>query len=418
MITILTTGSRGDTQPYLALGVRLQQAGYIVRIAAFENYADLVASYGLPFYPIRGDVSRVATSQIASGAMKADNPLKVLLSFNTIKSFVFDLQADFYAACQGAQAVVYHPGAPVGYFYAQQHNIPAVLASPFPMTPTRAYPSLIFYHLPRLGGAFNHLSHKILEQMLWTASSAAVRRFWRAQFGQDPPGFGCPFSRHTSQDQPAVISCSQHVFPRPPDWSEHVHAAGYWFLESAPGWQPPADLAAFLRAGKPPVYVGFGSMGDTARSAETAQLVCTALRRAGQRGVVAAGWAGMRAGNTPGGDLFFIDSAPHDWLFPQMSAVVHHGGAGTTAAGLRAGVPTVIVPFANDQFAWARRVHELGVGAPPLPRRRLNAENLAAAIQNALSAPLQTAARQLGEKIRAEDGAGAAAGIISGCLRG
>lgn len=178
MITILTTGSRGDTQPYLALGLALKHAGRDVRIAAFENYESFVKQYGLAFFPIKGDVTRVASSELGRGAMHADNPIKVVLSFNLLKSLIFDLQKDFYDACLGAEAVVYHPGAPIGHFAAWQQNIPAILATPFPMTPTRAYPSLIFYDGPRLGKPYNLATHKLFEQVMWLTSRAPLKQFW------------------------------------------------------------------------------------------------------------------------------------------------------------------------------------------------------------------------------------------------
>ena len=149
MITILTTGSRGDTQPYLALGMELQKAGKHVRVAAFENYEFFVKQYGLEFYPIRGDVTQVASSLNAQSARQADSPLKVLLSFNQLKALVVDLQRDLFDACKGAEAIVYHPGATIGYFAAQHFGVPAILATPFPMTPTREYPALIFYNAAR-----------------------------------------------------------------------------------------------------------------------------------------------------------------------------------------------------------------------------------------------------------------------------
>jgi sterol 3beta-glucosyltransferase len=410
-ITILTTGTRGDTQPYLALGLALKQAGHSIRISAFENFEALVKAYQLDFFPIHGNVAQVA-SRLGQGGQSVDNPLKFLLSFNQLKDLVTNLQEDFFTACVGADAVIYHTGAAVGYFAAQQMKIPAILASPYPFTPTRDYPSLIFYHLPRLGKTYNYLTHKIQEQIFWFASSSAIRGFWKKEFGRLPEDFGCPYPRQVTRRQPTVISYSNHVFPRPANWPEHVHTAGYWFLDEEPGWQPPAELLNFLRAGKPPVYVGFGSVGDPTRAEQTTRLVIEALKRSGQRGVLATGWNALTRVEDPSDDIFFLDSAPHSWLLPQMAAAVHHGGAGTTAAGLRAGVPSVIVPFGNDQFAWGLRVYELGVGARPIPQKSLTVENLSRAILAALAPEIQSAASEMGTKIRSERGAEKAAQII------
>jgi sterol 3beta-glucosyltransferase len=413
LITILAAGSRGDTQPYLALGMALKKTGHTVRVATFENYADFVKGCGLEFYPIRGDVSLVVANE--SGAKKADNPLKVFLSFNKLKSYLFDLQKDFFEACAGSDVVVYHPGAAIGYFAAQNLKVPSVLALPFPMTPTREYPALLFYDMPRLGRGFNLLTHKILEQIMWSAAGGPVRQFLKTEFGNVPAGFGCPYPKQTRRDLPTVVSCSNFVFPETQDWPEHVHHTGYWFLDEEAGWTPPADLLDFLRNGPPPVYVGFGSVGDAAQAARTTDLVLAALKRAGQRGILATGWDGMSKLENLPEEFFILESAPHSWLFPRMAAVVHHGGAGTTAAGLRAGVPSIIIPHSNDQFAWGRRVHELGVGSN-IRRKNLTAEKLSDAITFALAEEIKETAKDLGRKIQSENGAEAAAKIIMNCL--
>ena len=417
LITILAIGSQGDIQPYVALGAELKKAGQRVRIATFQNFEPFVTRYGLEFYPIRGDVASVASSDNMQHARQADNPLKLLLSFNKLQALVFDLQKDFFEACKGSDAIVYHPGVSIGYFIARHLNVPGILASPFPMTPTHDYPALIFYDAPRLGRAFNFATHKIFEQIMWMASSSPVKQFWKQEFGHVPDGFTCPYGKQNTRTFPTVTSCSNYVFPRPQDWPDHVYNTGYWFLEDDPAWQPPQDLLGFLQQGTPPVYVGFGSISDPARAAQTTTMVIDALKLAGQRGVLATGWSGMsRTENIPA-DIFILESAPHTWLFPQMAAVVHHGGAGTTAAGLRAGIPNVVIPFSNDQFAWGRRVFELGVGPQPVPRKKLTAEKLAGAITSGLSSSVRAGARDLGVKIQAENGAMTATRIILDALQ-
>lgn len=411
-ITILSTGSRGDTQPYVALGVQLKKSGHTVRLAAFQNYESFVKDHGLEFYPIRGDVSIIAAGADGKDAMQADNPLKIFLSFNKLKAHVFDLQQDFFNACKDSDVIVYHPGAAIGYFAARHFNIPSVLATPFPMSPTREYPSLIFYDAPRLGKGINFLSHKILEQIMWFASSSPLKDFWKQEFGKLPMDLSNPFSKQTSKRLPTIISCSEFVFPTPSDRSEHVHTTGYWFLDEEAGWNPSVELLNFLEKGSPPVYVGFGSIGNSDVALQTTELVINALKRSGQRGVLATGWNGMSKLKNIPDDIFILESAPHSWLFPHMAAVVHHGGAGTTAAGLRAGVPSIIVPFGNDQFAWGRRVYELGVGPMPIPRKQLTAEKLADAIQSALSNEMVNAAKELGKNIQSEKGTETAARVI------
>jgi sterol 3beta-glucosyltransferase len=396
--------------------MELKKAGQNVCLAGFENYQAWVKSFGLEFYPIKGDVSMVASSESVSDARTADNPLKLFLSFNKLKSFVGEIQKDFFNACAGSDAIVYHPGAAIGYFAAHYLKIPSILATPFPMTPTREYPALIFYDTVRLGRGFNFITHKIFEQVMWFASSSVIKQFWKKEFGSTPEDFACPFGKQNTRMNPTVISCSNFVFPRPKDWSEYVISTGYWFLDEQVDWSPPGDLIDFINKGMPPVYVGFGSIGDPALAAQTTQLVVDALMRSGQRGILATGWNGMSNLDRIPEGTFILESAPHSWLFPQMAAIVHHGGAGTTAAGLRAGVPSVIIPFSNDQFAWGRRVYELGAGSKPIARKNLTAEKLSEAIMFVLAKEIKDTAKDLGIKIRSENGAETAAKIIINSL--
>ncbi len=411
-ITILTSGSQGDTQPYIALGLALKKSGHNVRLAAFENYEGFVRRFGLDYFKVRGDVTKVAGGRSGKNAAKVDNPLKLLLSFNELKDHLFDVQEDFFRACDGADIVVYHPGAAIGYFAAERFNIPSVLAVPFPMASTSEYPSLIFYDMPRFGGIYNRLTHKLIEQIFWFASTSPLKAFWKKEFGALPKGFSNPFSKQVTKRNPTIMSCSDFVFHIPKDRLPNVHTTGYWFLDEVGDWSPSKELQDFLESGEKPVYIGFGSMSSFGSAEQTTNLVVEALQRSGQRGVLASGWNGMsRAVKIPD-TVFILDHAPHTWLFPRMAAVVHHGGAGTTAEGLRAGVPSIIIPHANDQFAWGRRVYELGVGPKPIRRKNLTAENLAEAIRLALTDDIKQKASMLGSKLQAEKGADAAAKII------
>ena len=415
MITILTTGSRGDVQPYLALGIELKRAGYEVQVAAFENYEAFVKEQGLEYFPVKGDVTAAASSLDGQEAKKADNPLKFILSLNKLKKLVNDLQSDFYEACIGSEAIIYHPGAPIGYFAAQRLKIPSILATPFPMAPTRERPSLIFYNSPRLGGTVNLLTHKVLEQVMWFASGSAVKQFWEDKFKEAPPDYGCPFPRQTSALQPTIISCSNHVFPKPSDWPEHVNNTGYWFLGDA-GDSPSDELVSFLGQGEAPVYVGFGSIGDPTQAVETTKLVVEALRLCGRRGILQTGWGGLSKNVSLNPDMLIVEGAPHAWLFPRVAAVIHHGGAGTTHTGLGAGVPNIVVPSGNDQFAWGKRVSELGVGPEPIPGGRLSSRRLADAINYASREDVQLNAKKLGLLIQSEDGPKTATRIIMSCI--
>ena len=416
LITLLASGTRGDTQPFIALGLALQKKGCTVRLAASETFEDLVISQGIEFYPLLGDVSKIAEDENLRKAMSANNPLKVIMGFNTMKNRAYSLQQGFYDACQGSDAIIYHPGAAIGYFIAQTLNIPSILATPFPMIPTKAYPALIFYDSVRLGKAFNLLTHVLFQQILWQMSKASIKRFWKDKFAGIPHNFSNPFSQLQSENRLTLVACSNYVFPKPQDWSKEVHNTGYWFLDEDYR-SPPKELQEFLQAGTPPVYVGFGSLGDPTKAVQMTELVIEAIERSGQRGILAKGWNGMTEMTQIPKTIFMVESIPHAWLFPQMSVVVHHGGAGTTAAGLRAGVPSVLIPHSNDQFAWGKKVEELGVGAKYIPKTKLTAENLSAAISFALREEVKAKAIALGRKIQQENGAEVAAKLIINSLK-
>jgi sterol 3beta-glucosyltransferase len=288
-----------------------------------------------------------------------------------------------------------------GFAIAQSRRIPILQAYVFPFMPTHEFASPLFPALPSVG-VLNWLSFQALRQMLWQTSKAvdaATRQLLKLPKGS----FWGPFAQLQRDRVPALYGYSQYVVPRPYDWPENHQVSGYWVLDTPDDWEPPSDLVDFLNAGDPPVYIGFGSM--VSRSAEKdGQIALEALAKAGQRGVVATGWGGLKVADLPD-SVHLIASIPHSWLFPRMAAVVHHGGAGTTAAGLRAGVPSVIIPFMGDQVFWGRRVADLGVGTSPIPKKQLTTDRLVQAIQEMVSnTKIVEKARGLGEKIRAEDG--------------
>lgn len=413
-IVMLAPGTRGDVQPYVALGLKLQQAGYTVRVAAQENFASFVRNLGLEFHAVGGNVSQIAARADIAAITQTASPLKMLLSFNTLRSLAADLPKDFYAACDGADAIIYHPGAAIGYFIAREQQIPSILASPFPMTPTRAYPALLFYTTARLGSFFNQITHKVFEQTLWLTSKGSLANFWKMQFGQPPKPLHPPFQQQYRPTHPTLVAVSPQVFSAPADWPEHVHTTGYWFLDD--DWQPPTALEHFLEQGPPPIYVGFGSMSNPTTATTLTQLVIQALQETGQRGILMTGWQGLARPETLPEGVFMLDSASHSWLFPKMAAVVHHGGAGTTAAGLRAGIPSIVIPHALDQYAWGQRIYELGTGPRPIPRKKLTVSKLVRAIKEALSDDIRHSAYQLGQKIQQENGVATAAALISQSL--
>jgi UDP:flavonoid glycosyltransferase YjiC (YdhE family) len=301
----------------------------------------------------------------------------------------------------------------VGLALAEKFGLPVVQAYYIPFTPTRAFPSFMFPRLPTwLGGPANRFTFHLARQVMWQGFRSADAVARRQVFDLPPAPLWGPFGSDRLRDTPVLYGYSPHVIPPPPDWGADTSVVGYWFLDPPSGWTPPLALLDFVAAGPPPVYVGFGSMSSRNPQA-TAKLVLDALGAAGQRAVLLAGWSGLRPADLPD-SVLMVDSVPFAWLFPRMAAVVHHGGAGTTGAGLRAGVPSIVVPFFGDQPYWGRRVAELGVGPAPIPRKRLTVEVLAGAIDRAVTDPvLRRRAAELGTKIRAEDGVARAVAVVN-----
>lgn len=410
-ILILTAGTRGDVQPYVALGAALQVAGHRVTLATSATFAEFVSERGLAFAPLGGEFLELLETPAGKAAIIGKgNPLKLL---RQVQPMLRGMLNDAWNAAAGTDLVIYHPKALSGHSIAEKLGIPGILALPIPLySPTRVFPSPI---LPatNLGGTLNRVSHRL---MVWAATASMrglVNRWRKTTLGLPPAGdelllHGRPLLR--------LYGYSPAVLPTPADWDQHSVATGYWFLDRLADWQPPESLVTFLRSEPAPVYVGFGSMPTQDAAAKTS-IVLEALARTGQRGVIATGWGGLARADVPP-SVYMLDAAPHDWLFPQMAAVVHHGGAGTTAAGLRAGVPTLICPFFGDQPFWGRRIAALGAGPQAIPQRRLTVERLAEAINSLTSNTLMgERAQALGAAIRAEDGVGQAVALIEAQAR-
>jgi len=413
MITILCAGSRGDFQPYIALAQQLKKLGKDVRITGSKSFESFIRSYGIDVYPIEADIETLKVDpKLLKAAGSADNPLKMILTFSKMKEYGIYMVNDYYSACEGSELIIYHPGCTIGYFAAQKFGIPSVLASPFPMHKTKEYLSVVMYGKAKSNRINKKISYAMIQEMLWMASKGSVKGFWKKHFGTLPDNFGCPFERHTDQKHPAIASCSNFVFERPTDWNENIHQNGYWFVEEPREYTPSKELAAFLNAGEKPVYIGFGSMTSLEKHDHLAEIAVEAISKSGKRGII----SGMgKPANLPK-NIIAIESTPHTWLFEHVSAVCHHGGAGTTAAGFKAGVPCIIIPFSNDQFAWAHRSYDLGVGAKPILKKELTSDKLADAIRFALSDQIVANAKTLGEKISTENGALDCAKIIMKCL--
>jgi len=419
-----TIGTRGDVQPFIALGEGLRRSGHAVTVCTSTRYEALVREGGLAYAPLSDDlVALVETPKgreaiaAAGGAIGGARALWDLM--REAVQIQRDLFRDGWTAAKTADPdlIVYHPKMAIALSYAERLGIPAVMAPLFPVfLPTAAYPNPGFPRLDlgeTLTAVYNRATHRLVRSVV-----SAVCRWmfasWRSTHDLPPQPWGSDILHRVDGARvPLLNAWSRHVAPNPPDWPlDNVWTTGYWFLDRAADGALDPDLATFLDAGPPPVYVGFGSMAGRDPEA-TARIVVEALRRAGCRGVLARGWGGIAASDLPE-TIHLLDRVPHDGLFPRVAAVVHHGGAGTTAAGLRAGRPTVICPFFGDQPFWGRRVREAGAGPAPIPQTDLTPHRLAAALREATTETVRRSAAALGKKIRSEDGVVTAVAHLEG----
>jgi UDP:flavonoid glycosyltransferase YjiC (YdhE family) len=388
---MITPGTRGDVAPAAGLGARLRAAGHEVTVAANAPYAGVVAAAGCRWHELPGDLRPIVDLTPAEGRPP---PAGIRAYLRHLAEYM-DLAADgtLAAASAGADVVLVNSVAPFGCDLAEGLGVPSAGLFLQPVQPSSAYPPVVLGSSRGFGPLGNRLAGLAVRAAPAPSDRACARV--RRDLGLPPESRRAAQRRRRRAGWPTFHGFSPAVVPRPRDWPPELSMAGYWWPAPSDGWQPPPALADFLAAGPPPVFVGFGSTG-----ALDGDLVVAAVRRAGVRAVVQGG------PTAPGDDLFAAGDVPHDWLFPRTAAVVHHGGAGTTAAGLRAGVPAVIVPRYTDQPFWARRVSALGAGPAPLRHRRLTADTLATAIRAAVTKPdYLRNARAISAHLEAEDGA-------------
>ena len=413
-ICIVAPGSRGDVQPYIALGKGLGRAGHIVRLVTHRDFELLVNSHGIEFWPVEGSVRDIAQSREMRELLGKGNFLAIMSQMaKEAQRGALALAEGGLAACRGMDLVLAGIGGLfVGLSLAEKLGLPLLQAYYIPFSPTQSFPSFLFHKLPSwFGGSLNRLSHHLTRQIMWQGFRSADKLARQKVLGLPPAPFWGPFNADSAQHHPILYGFSASVIPPPSDRDNNIHVTGYWFLDAAADWTPPPALMEFLQAGCPPVYVGFGSMSNR-KPEETADLVLEALSRTQQRAIMLSGWSGLRKADLPG-SVYMLDSIPFSWLFPRVAAVVHHGGAGSTAAGLRAGVPSIVIPFLGDQFFWGQRVAGLGVGPEPIPRKKLTVERLAQAIQEALTdQAMRKRAANLGSRIQGEDGVARAVAVV------
>lgn len=369
-ITCLTIGSRGDVQPYIALCKGLLAEGHKPKIATHREFKDWVEKHGIEFAPVEGDPSELMRLCIENGTFT----VSFLREANsTMRSWLDGLLTSSWHACKGSDVLIESPSAMAGIHIAEKLCIPYFRAFGMPWTRTRAYPHAFMMPERKLGGSYNMFSYILFDTVFWKATAHQINR-WRNKTLQLP---NTSLEKLQPNKVPFLYNYSQYVVPPPLDYSDWIRVTGYWFLdEGGKDWDPPEDLVAFIdkarKDNKKLVYIGFGSI-ILDNPAKFTREIIDAVVKADVRCILSKGWSDRVDAKSSHDDattteialppeIFRIKSAPHDWLFNQIDAAVHHGGSGTTGASLRAGIPTIIRPFFGDQFFFGSRVEDLGVG--------------------------------------------------------
>lgn len=409
-ILITTFGTRGDIQPFIALGQGLQAAGHTVGLCTSEGYRAFVEENGLRYIDMNNAMLELAQSAIGD----VPNKREAMGMMKRMNAAMGQMVQDEWRAAQTVQPdlIIYHPKCVGSIHVAEKLGIPAILSIPLPFyTPTREFPVPFLAKNP-LGDRFNRATY-VMHRVQSAMFGGLINDFRKNTLGlRGISRFADVLRRDNGEPVPVLYPFSPHVVPPPADYPAHVHVTGYWFMDRDADWTPDAALTDFLEAGPPPVYVGFGSMPFQKGAASRTQSILDALDATGQRAILARGWGGLAASDLPS-SIHMVDAVPHDWLFPRLAAVVHHGGAGTTAAGLRAGKPTIVCPFLGDQPFWGNVVHKLGVGPAPIRQYNLSVATMTAALDVVVNdTAMQARAAALGQQIRAEDGIARAIDII------
>ncbi len=415
-ILIFTMGSRGDVQPYVALGGALAERGHAVTLSCAQGFDSMITAAGLTPAPLSIDVRALLEQpEIKEAITSFTGKIRAWRRFKPMMRQQLD---DMWRIAQDSapDLLLYHPKGAAAQHFAEALQIPAIATSLQPgFVETAAFPQFLMPGL-KLGAFANRLSHRALDLLTYWGQSGFQKR-WR----EETLGLTTPYPRDffagydpVGRRLPRLHGYSRHLQPKPADWSAREKITGYWFSQAEADWTPPEDLARFLAAGPPPVYIGFGSMPS--RDAErTTRAVTGALRLCARRGILATGWDGLES-LTQDKDILVLERAPHSWLFPRCSAVVHHGGAGTTHEGLRWGRPSILCPLGMDQPYWGRRVESLSVGPKPVPQKHLNASKLAKALDQAHSPTIERRAAEMAEAMAQEGGAAEAAAIVEELL--
>ncbi len=403
---MICIGSTGDVRPYVLLGRELTKRGHDVGICAFEDFQEMIEGEGMRFIPLTGDVKKLMSNMMKPGTSGIGYLKQVKI---TLQEILEPFLADLQRASRDCDVLISTYLGMVIQSMAEVRRIPFIQTHYFPMDQNNMVP-ISSAPGQRAGKGWYLMSYQMAYLLISMLEKVYLKE-WRQQHGMSPRRLlSEPDYRMNGHTIPVLYAISPLLMPRPRSWGENIHMTGFWLDDHQEEYTPEPELAAFLKASPKPVYIGFGSMtsGDMG---ETLGIVLEAIEKSGVRAVIATGWGDVEIPKRK--NIFVVDYVPHSWLFQHVAAVVHHGGAGTTASGILAGKPSLIVPFGGDQPFWAMRVRMLGLGPKPIRREKLTATKLAKGLHNLVTVKTyRVAAREVGERLRSENGTAIAANII------
>jgi sterol 3beta-glucosyltransferase len=415
-LTIFAIGTRGDVEPFVALGIGLNARGHVVTVATHERFRGDVESRGLSFRTLPGDPVQVfddpAWHDWQPSPWRPGAHARLLRS--ALAPLFEQITPDHYAsACRDADAVLVTLTTVAAQAVAQEHGLPCVGLLYGPLYRTRQFAQPTLFPTLRAGGLVNALSYPVADWLLGQPFREPLRPAARRRVALSP----IPFRRNTDTRWPPfpiVHGFSESIVPRPPDWPSHLYVTGSWITPPETDAALPEAAESFLEAGAPPIFIGFGST-RVRQVDRLLRMIVNVTRLAGERLIIGPGWAGLGRGLES--DEVFVADLPAGLLFPRVKAVIHHGGAGTTAIGLAAGRPTLVIPFVSDQHFWGARVADLGAGPKPVYAHRLTADRLLAAVEALGRRDVRDVANRIGERMRAEDGIERGAELVERLIR-
>ncbi|KAF2854031.1 glycosyltransferase family 1 protein [Plenodomus tracheiphilus IPT5] len=428
-IAIHICGSRGDVQPFIPIAKILQAApyGHRVRICTHPAFKDFVESNGIEFFSIGGDPEALMAYMVKNpGLLPSMDSLKAgdvakrrkemgemfqgtwrscIEAGNGMGEKITAINVDKPEDLFIADVIIANPPSMGHIHCAEKLGIPLHMVFTMPWSPTKAFhhPLAAMEYGDVDRSVANYFSFAMMELLTWQGLGDLINKFRTQTLKLDPISPMWGFQLLQRLRVPYSYLWSQTLIPKPEDWPSHLSVTGFSFLKAGHNYTPPPDLVHFLESGPPPIYIGFGSI-VVDKPNELTKLLFEAVSLAGVRAIISKGWGGLSADQVPD-NIYLIGNCPHDWLFQRVSCVVHHGGAGTTAAGIALGKPTVVVPFFGDQPFWGQMIARAGAGPKPIPYKLMTAETLASSIKSALKDDVRIACEKMAAQIAAEDGA-------------